>query len=273
MAAVIVPIGVVVYEITVLQVDGLRPQRLGQADGGVGVALLLSVPGPPIGKVGDHRRNALLLAQQNKFLQIPKALGPLIGNVGGIHHQRLLQRVHPDAAFASLFRGDLGFPKAPLQHFRIQVLPPVVEHVQGEQELCPVLWAIVDVPDGPQLGHGQGEGIHGGVGHGQVRLHIVGFGEKHIHDGYLGLLVVQSRFQHPVAAGNGASVDGQIVGGDPVVTPQLHGKHAVHHMAGAEKQHIVLPVVPDKGRIFVVAVVHPQGIGPEGHPGQNQGQQ
>ena len=66
---------------------------------------------------------------------------------------------------------------------------------------------------------------------------------------------------HPVAAGDGAAVNSQIVGGNAVFLPQLHGQNAVDDVAGSEKQNIVIPLVCQKGAIFIVAVVHPQGPG------------
>ena len=65
----------------------------------------------------------------------------------------------------------------------------------------------------------------------------------------------------------------QIVGGQSIVLPQLHGKHTVDHMAGAEEQHIIFPVIPQKGAVLPGAVRNRQGPSQKAQAGEYHSQQ
>ena len=170
--------------------------------------------------------------------------------------------------------GVRRFPAcAPAEHLGVQVLPPVVEHIQREEHFHPVLAIRENVQDGPGLGAGHGKGIQHRVGKGGFHFGILGVGKEGVHHRDFGLVMVKGIPRHPVAGGHGASVNAQIVGGNAVFLPQLHGQHPVDDVAGSENQNIVFPVVLQKGPVFVIAVIYPQGPGEKGQSPCQKGKQ
>ena len=81
------------------------------------------------------------------------------------------------------------------------------------------------------------------MGKSQLHFRHLGACKQHIQHRNLWLAVLGGQPQLPVARRNGGAVAPKVVGGQPIVLPQDHGKHIVDHMAGAEEKHIVFPVV------------------------------
>ena len=58
----------------------------------------------------------------------------------------------------------------------------------------------------------------------------------------------------PVGGGQGVGVVGEVVGSDAIVLPELHAVDAIGHMAGAEKEDVVVGVIIKKGLVLELAV-------------------
>ena len=87
---------------------------------------------------------------------------------------------------------------------------------------------------------------------------IITIGSAYIKDRDLRLMILDGVFKLPVGNSQRISVPAEIIGGQTVLLPEIHGIDPVNNMAGAEKQSIVVRILLKEGRVFII-VISPVG--------------
>ena len=228
---------------------------------GVGVELFLVVVRAGIGEVGEQHADAPALAILNEAAQIEKAKALLVGGRAGDFVG--LRHSDGDVAFAAKLLIVAG-----LQILRREIVPARVVLDERKDELraqIPVALSLVvrkqgivrEVEDCLELcaGHRKGvqRGMHFAAGRAELRLlpDLID-----VQDNDLGLTNGQRIAHHPVGNGDREVVVGQIIGGDAVIRPQLHGIEAAVHVAVSEEQHVELGgALEERGELFTAALV------------------
>ena len=228
---------------------------------GVGVELFLAVVRAGIGEVGEQHADAPALAILNEAAQIDKAKALLVGGRAGDFVD--CRHSDGDVAFAAKLLIVMG-----LQILRREIVPARVVLDERKDELraqIPVALPLVvckqgiirEVEDCLELctGHRKGvqRGMHFAAGSAELRLlpDLID-----VQDNDLGLTNGKRIAHHPVGNGNREVVVGQIIGGDAVIRPQLHGIEGTVHVAVSEEQHVDLTgALEERGELFAASLV------------------